>query len=154
MSHVSTIQTIVNDLDALKQAADYLGLEFVEGQRTFKWYGSWVRDYHEEDAAYKQGHNPEDYGKCDHALRVKGNDNAYEVGVVGKGDGTYSLLFDHWAGGNGLMEKIGAKGSKLNQTYTFLKVETELKHRGFKVVNLENLSNGSIKMTMQGPVKL
>lgn len=154
MSHVSTIETVINDLDALKQAAESLGLEFVEGQKTYRYYGRWANDYHEKDAAYKHGFDPKQYGQCSHALRVKDQPGAYEVGVVKKEDGTYGLLFDHWCAGYGLMAKIGPKGSFLSQAYTKVKVETELKKKGFKITKLESGANGSIKMTLEGPVKL
>src|SRR6266576_2837582 len=100
MSHAATVEIELKDLESLAKAAEQLGLEFRQGQKTYKWYGRWVDDYHGEDAAYKNGIKPEEYGKCEHALRVKGNDSAYEVGVVKKPNGTWGLIWDFYAGGH------------------------------------------------------
>lgn len=81
MSHVSTIETVIQDLDALEQACKALGtVELVRGQTTWKWFGQFVNDYHGADAAYKHGIEPKDYGKCLHAIRVKGNEKPTKSG--------------------------------------------------------------------------
>jgi hypothetical protein len=118
MSHVATVQMEIKDLDALDAACKKLGLEFRRGQKTFKWYGTWVNDYAAQDAAYKHGIKPEDYGKCEHAIGVAGNSKAYEAGLVPnkEGDG-YKLIYDFWAGGHGLIAKIGDSAEKLLQEY-------------------------------------
>ena len=126
MSHVASVQVEFKDLECLKKAAEECGLEFMEGQTNFKWYGRFMNDYHGSDAAVTQGFDPKEFGKCLHALRVKGNDQAYEIGVVKNpnGDG-YRLLFDYWNGGFGLMELVAGASDKsqhgigkLHQHYT------------------------------------
>ena len=110
MSHVAKIDVVIKDLEALQAACEALGLEFVQGQKTFKWYGRWVNDYSAEDAAYHSGIKPEDYGKCEHAIRIPGNSSAYEIGVVRNPNGEgYSLVYDFYNGGFGMSDKVGGK---------------------------------------------
>ena len=96
MSHVVGIELRVRSLDALERAInEFPELEFRRGQQAFKWYGMWMNDYDKQDAAYKLGIKPEDYGKCHHAIRMRGNRDAYEIGVVQRADGDgFILVFD------------------------------------------------------------
>ena len=96
MSHTVSMKLKINDLATLAKAAESIGLEFRKDQRSFKAYTTDV---------------------CDHALRVKGNKKAYEIGVRANRNGTYDLLFDSFLNGEGLMSVIGANGSKLMQAY-------------------------------------
>lgn len=132
MSHVAVIKVQIKDLEALKQTCSELGLEFVEGQKTYKWYGRWVRDYHGNDAAYKNGIDPKNYGKCDHAIRIPGNSSAYEVGVVRLDDGSYTLIWDFYNGGYGLIKKIGKDGEKLTVGYAKTAARNETKRMAKK----------------------
>lgn len=113
MSHVTEIKTEIKDLDALATAAEKLGMEFVRDQKSYRWYGQYVGD-----APLPEGMTEADLGKCEHALRVKEKPGAYEVGVIkaknGKG---YTLLFDYWDEGKGLMNHIGDNAGKLTQRY-------------------------------------
>lgn len=154
MSHVSKIELVVNDLSALEAAANELGLEMVKGQTSFRWYGRFMNDYHADDAAYKSGVNPSDYGKCAHALRIPDNNRAYEIGVTDNGNGTYTLVWDLYQGGYGLAARIGPKGEKLNQTYVKHRVSAELKKQGFKLASEEVLDNGNLKLTLEGQISL
>lgn len=156
MSHVSAIETVINDLDALEEAAQTLGLELIRGQKTFRWYGQWVKDYHGDDAAYKHGVDPSTYGKCDHVLRIPGSDeNTYEIGLVQQPDSTFKIVLDHWGPGQKLVEKIGGlEGKLLNHAYVQAKTVKELTKKGFKLIKQENLASGKTKLTLQGPIKL
>ena len=115
MSHIVTLELEINDLSALEKAAENLGCELVRGQKTYKWYGESVGDY-----PLPEGMTAGDLGKCDHAIRVKGNPDAYEIGVVESKTkrGAYSLAYDFWNDGYGLMQKVGANAGKLKQEYT------------------------------------
>ena len=73
MSHISKIELEVRDLVILSQACSRIGLEFVRGQKTFKWFG-------------QNGH-------CDHAIRVSAA--SYEIGVA-KTEGRFELLCDYY----------------------------------------------------------
>jgi len=114
MSHVTIIKTEFKDLEAIKETCKVLGMEFRENQKTYKWYGTHVGDY-----ALPQGFTKADLGKCDHAVAVKGNKGAYEMGLVKQGD-HYVPMFDFWAGGYGLMAKIGKDCETFISTYTKL----------------------------------
>lgn len=108
MSHVATVETVIYHLDLLSQAVEELGLKFNWGQTNHKWYGRWMNDYAADDAAYRQGIDPSQYGKCDHAISMPGNTSAYEIGVVKnpKGDG-HVLLFDFYNNGYGMGSVVG-----------------------------------------------
>lgn len=117
MSHVATVEMEIKDLDALRAACKAIGVEFREGQRTFRWFGQWVNDYSAADAAYKRGIDPKTYGTCEHAISVPGNPHAYEVGVVRTNTGKLALAWDFYAGGHGLMAAVGPKAGKLVGAY-------------------------------------
>lgn len=68
MSHVVAIEIEVKDLAALEMAAERAcGLVAVRTVE-FDWWGRWFDDYHGEDAAYRKGFDPEQYGTCAMAL--------------------------------------------------------------------------------------
>jgi len=145
MSHVVQTPAVVTDLDALKQAAESVGLEFMENQHTYKWYGTSVGDY-----PLPAGFTSKDLGKCEHALRVKGKAGAYEIGVCKrKGQDGYVLLFDFWNNGYGLMPVVGADAYKLTQAYG--KIAT-MKNIPFGCATTETtLDNGDIVIEVDVP---
>jgi hypothetical protein len=151
MSHVAAIDMVVKDLSALKAACPHLGLEFRENQCNHKWYGRWVDDYHGGDAAFKFGVDPANYGQCHHAIGIPGNDKAYEVGVIAQPDGTYKLVWDFFANGYGLLEKIGRKGELLKQRYALEVTAKVLAKKGLKVVSTEPAKNGKLRVVLRGP---
>ena len=107
MSHVSNLALEIHDLDVLKTACEDNGLTFVEGQRTYKWFGRFLNDSDVGRSTVDSGFNPEDFGKCEHAIRVPGSQ--YEIGVVKNpsGDG-YRLIYDEWGtGGEQIAKKCG-----------------------------------------------
>jgi len=130
MSHVSKIELKVKDLASLKRACKNLGLNFHENQKTFKWYGRVVGDY-----PLPQGFKKEDMGKCDHAISVKDNAQAYEVGACKARDGSggYELLWDFWQGGYGLKGAIGEDGRELQEEYAACVSEKQLRDQGYIV---------------------
>lgn len=131
MSHVATIpEADVRDLDALAEAAQRVGCELVRGQTTYRWYGHSVGDY-----PLPAGFAAEDLGTCEHALRVKGNTGAYEVGIVQRHDGRpgYVMLWDFYAGGHGLQAAIGPDGCKLRQAYATVVAKRQAQRAGFLV---------------------
>ncbi len=144
MSHVATVEIEIKDLDALKKACAELDLLFQENKKTYRWYGQWVNDYSAADAAYKNGIDPKDYGKCDHAIGLK-TGKGYEVGVVLKG-GKYVLVYDNWQGGQGL-EKVTGKGlSKLNQGYVKQVTRKSLLMKGYVAGSTKTHADGTIEM--------
>lgn len=128
MSHVVSVNLEIKDLTSLAKACERLGLELKLNQKSFKWYGRFMNDYSGADAAYRNGVSAADYGKCTHAIGIKGSLAAYEIGVLpGEKAGTFKLVWDNWQGGYGLVEKIGKDGGLLKQSYG---VETAKKHIG------------------------
>jgi hypothetical protein len=149
MSHVAKVDTVILDLELLKQAAKACGLEFRENQKTYRWYGRWVNDYHGADAAYKQGIDPKNYGKCTHAIAVRGNPSAYEIGVVKNptGDG-YLLIWDFYAGGYGLQDCIGRDGSKLLDQYSKLATIQHAEQQGWTWEEVTDPETGGIQLNL------
>ena len=74
MSHISKIELVIKDLEALKTACKRMGFEFREGQKTYQWYGRWVGD-----SPMPEGVTEEELGKCNHAIHVPGA--KYEIGL-------------------------------------------------------------------------
>ena len=133
----------ITDLDALKAAASDLGLEFREGQRAYRWYGSYQGDY-----PLPKGVKKNDLGKCDHALSVPDNPTAYEVGVVHDGN-HYQLCWDFWNGGHGLQDLIGEGGHKLLQKYTEKVVEKSLAKKGFRTTSRTVAADGTVQIKLR-----
>lgn len=146
MSHVTTLELAVDDLNALEEACQLLGLELMRGQKTYKWYGTWMQDYDTADAAFRNGIKPEDYGKCEHALRVKGNNESYEVGIVRRADGTLGIIYDLWAGGRGLEAAIGRGATKLREEYSLAVAMAKTRRKGFRVQRRINQETGRPQM--------
>jgi len=140
MSHVTTISIEIKDLAALVAAAKELGCEWRENQTHYAWYGKSVGDYPLPD-----GIKREDLGKCAHAIRVPGVE--YEVGVVRKPDGKYTLAYDFWGPGQGLLKKLGENCSKLSQMYAVHAATRAAKAKGL-LVQRKNQDNGAIKLVV------
>jgi hypothetical protein len=145
MSHVAKINLQITNLDALANACGRLGLELVRGQKTYKWYGVSVGDYRGKDAVRAPD------GKCEHAIRVKGNPKAYEIGLVRRTDGKagYELVWDHWSGGYGLCEKVMyGKGQpnadKLKDWYAAEVTRQQMMRQGFTVQAIQQ--KGQVKV--------
>lgn len=136
MSHVSKIKVEIRSLEALKAACHRLGFEFIEGQKTYKWYGVFMGDY-----PLEEGVKQEDLGKCDHAISVP--NCRYEVGVVQKGD-HYDLHYDFWQSG-GLNVALGENACKLVQAYAVEAAREEAQRQGYSVFE-EVLQDGSIQL--------
>ncbi|MGA2228958.1 MAG: DUF1257 domain-containing protein [Syntrophobacteraceae bacterium] len=124
MSHIAKIELEINDTDTLKLACERLGLEFIENQTTYSWYGTWLGD-----TPLPEGITASDLGKCNHAIRVPGAQ--YEIGIVKK-DRKYILLWDFWHQG-GLEQKLGKNAGRLKQAYTIERVRKEGRLKGHRI---------------------
>ena len=147
MSHVARIEgLVIDDLDALGEAAKACGLELVPGQRTYRWFGRSVGDY-----PLPAGFTEADLGKCEHAIRVPGSKTAYEIGVVGRRDVNgnalpgFELLWDFWSGGYGLRDLAGRNCQNLVQQYVAAGVKKTL-GRKFRNFTTTKLPNGAIAL--------
>jgi hypothetical protein len=143
MSHVATVALEVKDVAALRAACASLGLELREGQRTFKWFGKWVRDYHGADAAYRTI-DPSTFGTCEHAVAVKGNPNAYEIGVVRRTDGKLALAWDFYGSAGRAIESVAGKGCvNLVRAYATEVAKRTLCPKGYAVGGTKTLADGT-----------
>ena len=137
MSHVAMVQTIIRDLESLKKAVKEAGLEWREGQTSYRWYNNWVQDYSNEDAAYRNGIDPKTYGKNSiHAISVPNNSQAYEIGVCHHPDkekhpNDYVLVYDNWRGGFGLEQLAGKDCCNIVQKYSQKVVLKQLYSSGY-----------------------
>ena len=122
MSHISKIELEVKDLAVLNRACSRLGLEFVKGQKSFKWFGK--------------------EASCDHAVKIPGA--SYEVGVVKTG-GSYELRCDYYDAR--IEEKIGRRGGALKQAYAVEKVKVEARRKGYFVV--EKKTQSGVRLYLQ-----
>lgn len=146
MSHIASVKLQIRDLQALVRACKDLGLEFKEGQQTFRWYGRWLNDYNSPEAAVSNGFDPKKFGQCQHAIGIAGNEGAYEVGVVENPNGPgYVLLYDNWQQGRGLEAKIGAGAGLLKQAYATQVARQEVARLGYRV-RQQTTSDGKIRL--------
>lgn len=123
MSHISTVRTQINDLDALEDACRELGLELRREQKTHRFYSN-------------------QKNKCDHAIVLPGNPNAYEIGLVLGTDGkTYEVLHDDYMGGKGMVAVAGHGCQKLLVEYGRAKTKRIAAAKGMSYRE-ERLGNG------------
>lgn len=147
MSHISKVELQINDLDCLRVAVEDLGLEWREGQKVHKWFGRFV-----DGLSYADGLDRSQYGKCDHAIRVKDNVRAYEIGVIKSADQkSYELVYDNYMGGFGLEEIAGVGLEKLRQGYAVNVAKKAAKHlekQGFRLTQTRT-ATGSVLLQYQ-----
>jgi hypothetical protein len=143
MSHVAEMKAEINDLDALEAACKSLGLELVREQKTYRWWGHSVGDY-----PLPQGFKESDLGKCEHAIRIPHNHEAYEIGVCQRRDGQpgYTLLWDFYNGGYGMEQKVGQDGIKLQDEYAVQTAIMQLTSEGYQV-EVERTQEGRAVVT-------
>jgi len=127
MSHIAEIELEIKSLSALSRAAKRIGMKFVKGQKTFKWYG----------------HTP---GQCEHALTIPNNDNAYEVGVKKKGS-AHELLWDDFD--PELRRVVGRNGGLLKQAYGAEQTKEAAANMGLAVWESVDNETGKITLTLQ-----
>jgi hypothetical protein len=139
MSHITKIDLQVKDLNALDNACARLGLELVREQKTFKWYGRFIGDTVPPKELMEQGYTAAKYGTCAHAIRVKGNAAAYEIGLIKRADGKgYMLAWDSFLGGYGLCARVGYDqkdlgATKLKDWYAAEVARKQMSKQGFQV---------------------
>jgi len=130
MSHISKVQMRIDDLDALADAAEALGLELRRDQKQWKYY------------AGKKS-------KCHAAIVDASNPAAYEVGVVAV-DGQYELAHDDYAGGMGMVAKTGRACKRLLVEYGVAKTKRLARAKGWRYRE-ERRENGEVKCYVTPP---
>jgi len=125
MSHFTSIETQVRDIDALREACAELGVRLLDNTE--------ARGFGKARL------------KADHVVRLKG---PYDIAVNRAGrNGTYTLTTDWW---DGHVEKeVGPKFGTLLQLYAAHKVMREARKRGHRV-HRRRQHDGTIKLVIQG----
>ena len=140
-SHITRVNVVVKDLDALEAAGKICGLKLNRNQTTYKWFGQSVGDY-----PVPEGINVKDLGHCTHALSLA-DKSAYEIGVVEQADGTFRLLFDFWCGGYGLQAAVGTNAKLLTEAYTIEAARAAAMAHGLIAMDQ---SDGSLQIFVDG----
>lgn len=141
LSHWTQVETSITDLDALAAACAEMGMQFVRGQTSVKWYGRSVGDY-----PLPPGVTVDELGKCSHAIKLPGCE--YEIGVIqDKATGKYKLAYDFWGPGEKLKATIGENAGKLLQMYGVHKATMAAKAKGYGV-RRETLKGGNVRLTV------
>lgn len=155
MSHVTDVRLKIRDLDALEDACNRLGLELRRGQTTHCWWGTFVGDSRSYGA-----HDPKSFGKCEHAIRIKGdtprNGSAgpWEIGVYAAPDGDgFDLLYDTYgSAGQRLTKAVGGNVNHLRREYAFSTAERQAKKRlgpkGWTTARVD-LPSGQVKLSVR-----
>lgn len=123
MSHFTTINTQIKDVEALRATVKEIGLELLcnadaRGFSTMKTHGTYV-------------------------IRLKG---PYDIAVNKQPDGTFGLTTDWFAG---YVEKeVGPQFGRLLQLYGVHKTTQEARKKGY-LVQRKTQPNGSIKLILQ-----
>lgn len=139
MSHIETVSVIIKDLESLKKACQVLGVNWNEGKKTYAWYGR-----HVGSEPIPFGFQQEDLGKCEHVISVP--KVGYEVGVVRTPDGSgYTLLYDFYGPGQGLLHKFGKGLVNLVDRYTAETLKKQARMRGYSCK--ETIKDGKIHLT-------
>lgn len=124
MSHFTSIQTQIRDLDALQDACKELGVELVH-QGVARGYATNTRT-------------------GDAVIKLKG---PYDIAINRQTDGNYALATDWWGGH--VEKEVGANFARLLQLYGVHKATREAKKKGY-LTNRKTLPNGAIKLTIGG----
>lgn len=124
MSHFTTIQTQLRDVDALRAACTELGLAVSENG---------------EARGYCGNRTPGEL-----VIRLSG---PYDIALNLQPDGTYGMTADHW---NGHVEReVGTNYGRLLQLYGVHKAAREATRKGYNVQR-QTLKDGSIKLSIMG----
>ena len=123
MSHFTTIQTQVRDVDALAAACDELGLKL-------------VRDADARGYGTNRRHGD---------LVIQIESGPYDVALNRQQDGTYALATDWWGSH---VEKVVGKGyGRLLQLYGVHKAQAEARRKGLTCRRRQQ-RDGSIKLVI------
>jgi Protein of unknown function (DUF1257) len=122
MSHFTTIQTQIKDIDALREACAELGLELLANAEA-RGYGSQAQ-------------------RGDFVIRLKG---PYDVALHRQPEGAYRLSADLWEGH--VEKELGQSYGRLLQLYAIHKAAREARKHGFSVRRTA-LQNGVVKLTL------
>ena len=122
MSHFTTIQTQIKDVEALRAAVNEMGLQLIANTT--------ARGFYQQTL------------KGEFVIRLKG---PYDIAVNRQKDNTYGLTTDWW---DGHVEKeVGSNFGRLLQLYGVHKASAEARRKGYSVLRKPQ-PNGSIKLVL------
>jgi len=123
MSHFTTIQTKVKDVEALRAACAELGVVLIQGGK--------ARGYNGQD---KEG---------EYVIRLKG---PYDIALNKDAKGFLEMTTDWWAGH--VEKEVGAKYGRLLQLYGVHAATRQAIKKGYKVTR-QTADTGEIKLVCQ-----
>lgn len=123
MSHFTTIQTQIKDLDALRATCVEMGFDLL-GNVEARGVGTQLRG--------------------EHVIRLKG---PCDIALQRETNGTFGLSTDWWGGY--VEQEVGPNYGRLLQLYAVHKASREARKRGLTVQRAQR-SDGSIKLTIGG----
>ena len=137
MSHITSIDIEINNIEALDAAVREMGAVLVRNKSTYKWYGH-------STGPIPAGFTKEMLGKCEHAISLPST--SYEIGVVRNPakPNTYTLLYDFWGPGGKLKSHFGDGLTKLKQMYGVHAATLAAKKKGYMVTRKQ--VGGTIKL--------
>jgi hypothetical protein len=124
MSHFTTINTQIKDIQALRAACTEMGLSLVQNAQ--------ARGYYENKT------------KGDYVIKLKG---PYDIALNKQPDGSFGITADLWQGH--VEKEVGEKYGKLLQLYAVHKTAIEARKKGLSVLRRPQ-QNGSIKLVLMG----
>jgi hypothetical protein len=126
MSHFTTIQTQIRDLEALRDASVELGLQLLADTKC-RGYAGMSR-------------------LAPHVIQLKG---PYDIAVEPSkdNDGSYGLTTDWWDGH--VAKEVGTGYGRLLQSYGIHKTMREARTRGLRVSRKQE-QDGSVLLTLEG----
>ena len=145
MSHVAAVELEVSSLADLETACKILGLTYLPNETDWRWFGKWMADYSDQNAAYKNGIAANRYGKADAGIiQVPGAQ--YDVGVYKHPTkpGKFVLVYDNWNEGMGIERAIGKGLVKLKERYGATVAKRTLTKQGYRVIESTNKQTGRL----------
>jgi hypothetical protein len=122
MSHFTTIQTQIKDIEALRSAVSEMGLKLIPNTTARGFINQIV--------------------KGEFVIRLKG---PYDIAVNRQPDTTYGLTTDWWDGH--VEREVGSNFGRLLQLYGVHKASMEARKKGYSVLRKPQ-PNGSIKLIL------
>ena len=122
MSHFTTIQTQIKDIEALRSAVNELGLKLIPNTTARGFINQTV--------------------KGEFVIRLQG---PYDIAVNKQPDHTYGLTTDWWDGK--VEQEVGTNFGRLLQLYGVHKATIEARKKGYSVLRKQQ-PNGAIKLTL------
>lgn len=125
MSHITTVDVQVTDVAVLYKVCQQFGLHLDDKKKTYRTYGGVTNS-------------------CEACIYDPDNESAYEIGLVKKGD-HYTVNYDDWRGGKGMMEKVGKGCGRLMQRYSIETAKKQARKLGWSYSEVKQ-EDGSIHL--------